>query len=35
MFSQPIPVPVEHTHDVEREGFLYGDLVPASDPVLP
>ena len=33
MFSQPIPV--EHTHDVEREGFLYGDLVPASDPVLP
>jgi diphthamide synthase (EF-2-diphthine--ammonia ligase) len=25
MFSQPISV--EHTHNVEREGFVYGDLV--------
>ena len=25
MFSQPIAV--EHTHNVEREGFLYGELV--------
>ncbi len=27
MFSQPIAV--EHTHNVEREGFVYGELVPA------
>jgi hypothetical protein len=25
MFSQAIDV--EHTHNVEREGFVYGDLV--------
>jgi uncharacterized protein (TIGR00290 family) len=28
MFSRPIDV--EHTHNVEREGFVYGDLVLAS-----
>ena len=28
MFSQPIAV--EHTHNVEREGFVYGDLVLAG-----
>ncbi len=28
MFSQPIPV--SHTHNVEREGFVYGELVLAD-----
>ena len=27
MFAEPIPV--EHTHCVEREGFVYGELIPA------
>ncbi len=31
MFSQPISV--EHTHNVEREGFVYGDLVLTHAPV--
>ncbi|MHB1960214.1 MAG: Dph6-related ATP pyrophosphatase [Acidobacteriaceae bacterium] len=31
MFSQPIRV--EHTHNVEREGFVYGDLVPTDTAV--
>jgi uncharacterized protein (TIGR00290 family) len=31
MFSQPIEV--EHTHTIEREGFVYGDLVLAHAPV--
>jgi diphthamide synthase (EF-2-diphthine--ammonia ligase) len=29
MFSKPIPV--THTHNVEREGFLYGELVLTDD----
>lgn len=29
MFSRSVPV--EHTHTVEREGFVYGELVPAAD----
>lgn len=31
MFSQSIRV--EHTHNVEREGFVYGDLVPTDTAV--
>lgn len=27
MFAQPIPV--RYTHSVERDGFVYGDLIPA------
>ncbi|HVC90025.1 MAG TPA: hypothetical protein VND66_05315 [Acidobacteriaceae bacterium] len=33
MFSQAISV--EHTHNIEREGFLYGDLVPIPAPASP
>ncbi|MGH9616999.1 MAG: ATP-binding protein [Acidobacteriaceae bacterium] len=31
MFTRPISV--EHTHNVEREGFVYGDLVLSDAPV--
>ncbi len=31
MFSRPIPV--EHTHNIEREGFLYAELILSGDPL--